>query len=69
MSERREQIYQHLREHPDLTAYELSRALGLASAGGTFSTLKAMLGDGEVSWHEGPRGQGDRRPSIKWRAT
>ena len=61
-------IHRHLTGHPHLTAYEVSRVLG-RSMGAVFNALVRMEGDGEAERFAVPRHPGDKRPSIRWRAT
>lgn len=65
--ELRVRIHQHLKAHPDLTVYEIARALK-ASESSVRIRLKAMKSDGEASSTTEKR-LGDSRPTTRWSAT
>lgn len=67
-------IHAHLRLHPNLTAYEIARGLGLPNPkeGGQSRVrrqLVRMEAEGEAEKTVGPKCEGDQRPTARWRAT
>lgn len=73
--ELRVRIHQHLRRYPDLTAFEIARALSISTPGGkpdqyrVRTALKAMKAEGEAASATTPKQAGTSRPATRWKAT
>lgn len=72
--ELRVRIHAHLRQHPNLTAFEIARVLQLPNPrhGGQATVRRQLIRmehDGEAVRSVGPKDDGDRRPTARWRAT
>jgi hypothetical protein len=71
--ELRTRIHHHLMAHPNLTAFEIARALHLlhpagAGANRVRRSLLEMEDDGEAIPTPGPRAAGDARLTTRWEA-
>jgi hypothetical protein len=67
-------IHAHLRLHPNLTAFEIARALQVPNPnqGGQSRVrrqLVRMEDAGEAQRTVGPKDAGDQRPTARWTAT
>ena len=72
--ELRVRIHAHLKQHPNLTCFEIARALGLPNPRDNGQSrvrvqLTRMEADGEAVRTVGPKCEGDRRPTARWTAT